>query len=126
MVLSEAEQARRRPVWMVLSELWLDAELGEEDLRRIAGVLRASGYGIEALQGIYRFEVAPAVSYNLRVTAGVWTAFDPEWLCGRAAYQAARRSVLRERGLYLLGPWQTRAVEPTWQRVVRLLQQGDA
>jgi hypothetical protein len=42
MVFDESEIERRKPVWAPLSELWLDTELAEDDLRRIAGVMSTS------------------------------------------------------------------------------------
>jgi hypothetical protein len=42
-LIDDAEIERRKPVWAALSELWLDTELAEDDLRRIAGVMEASG-----------------------------------------------------------------------------------
>jgi hypothetical protein len=44
MIHHETEIERRKPVWAALSELWLDAELDEDDLQRIAGVMKRSGY----------------------------------------------------------------------------------
>ena len=34
-MLDEQQIEKRRPVWVVLSELWLDTELATEDLERI-------------------------------------------------------------------------------------------
>lgn len=69
-VIDDAEIERRKPVWASLSELWLDTELEEGDLRRIAGVMEASGYPIAVLRDIYLYEVAPVVFGNLLVVAG--------------------------------------------------------
>ena len=33
----DEEIERRKPVWAALSDLWLDTELTEDDLQRIAG-----------------------------------------------------------------------------------------
>jgi len=54
MIHDEAEIERRKPVWLVLSELWLDTELTEDDLQRIAGVMQSSGYSVPQLREIYR------------------------------------------------------------------------
>jgi hypothetical protein len=62
MGLDEAEIERRKPVWAALSELCLDTELADDDLRRIAGVMGRSGYGVGELREIYLFEVTPVVS----------------------------------------------------------------
>ena len=65
---------------MALSEFYLDTELGDEEIHRIAATLKESGYTIEELKEINYDEVAPVVSPNLMSTAGVWAGFDEEWL----------------------------------------------
>ncbi|MDH5180260.1 MAG: hypothetical protein OEZ39_09275 [Gammaproteobacteria bacterium] len=77
---SAAIITKRFPVWDVLSEFWLDGELQEEDFIRIAAELKKSQYSKQELFRICLYEVAPAVSGNLFNIAGVWGAFDPDWL----------------------------------------------
>ncbi|HVY71282.1 MAG TPA: hypothetical protein VHH73_15220 [Verrucomicrobiae bacterium] len=77
----ETEIQKRRPLWVALSELWLDTELSAEDLNRIAGVMAETGLTIEQLRQVYLVEVAPVVSPNLLTVAGEWAGFDEEWLC---------------------------------------------
>ena len=106
MGLDEAEIERRKPVWAALSELWLDTELEDEDLRRIAGVMSQSGYSVDELREIYLFEVAPVVSPNLLSVAGEWAGFDEGWLFAEVARQARRRSpVLRALVRLGIGKW---------------------
>ena len=71
---------RRRPVWLALSEFYLDTELSNEDLKRIKGVFAASGFSMDEIQDIERDEVRPVVGANLLSVAGVWSGFDQEWL----------------------------------------------
>ena len=59
------EIVRKRPVWLALSEFWLDTELQSEDLKRIAVVLKVSGYDPNDIERIYKFEVAPVVLRNI-------------------------------------------------------------
>lgn len=75
--------AARRPLWLALSELWLDTELDEKDLERIAAVLAQSGLSIAELRDVYLVEVAPAVYRNLLDPAGVWEGFDETGLTER-------------------------------------------
>lgn len=82
-MLSEQWIHRRRPLWLALSELWLDTELSDADLERIARAMADSGLAIEELRHIYLVEVAPVVSSNLLVVAGKWAGFDEAWLCAR-------------------------------------------
>src|SRR3954447_14108020 len=94
--LERGEIERRKPVWIALSDLWLDTELTEVDLRRIAEVMRRSGYEVEELRQIYHFEVAPVVFPNLLSVAGEWAGFEEEWLVNEVTKQArSRNRVLR-------------------------------
>src|SRR3954447_4978992 len=121
--LDRDEIERRKPVWIALSDLWLDTELTEDDLRRIAEVMRRSGYGVEELRDIYLFEVAPVVFPNLLSVAGEWTGFDEEWLVNEVTKQVGRRSpVLRT--LVKLGigrKLMTFATERHWRKLVEML-----
>src|SRR3954447_14412529 len=121
--LERGEIERRKPVWIALSDLWLDTELTEHDLRRIAEVMRRSGYEVEELREIYLFEVAPVVFPNLLSVAGEWAGFDEEWLVHEVGKQATRRSpVLRT--LVKLGAGRkvlTFATERHWRKLVEML-----
>ncbi|MEP7219544.1 MAG: hypothetical protein ABI876_11545 [Bacteroidota bacterium] len=80
-MLDELQINTRRPLWIALSELWLDTELDAGDLERIAHVMADSALTIEELRHVYLVEVAPVVSPNLLSPAGEWAGFDEEWLC---------------------------------------------
>ena len=51
--------SRRRPVWSLLSEFYLDTELDDQDHARIASVLACSGYSAEQLEEIFYREAPP-------------------------------------------------------------------
>ena len=70
-MLTDAGFERRKPVWTAFSEFWLDIELEDTDLQRIASTAAASGYTVAELRDIYLYEVAPVVSPNLLTVAGV-------------------------------------------------------
>ncbi|MEM9075404.1 MAG: hypothetical protein AAGC43_00115 [Bacteroidota bacterium] len=70
----------RKPIWLALSEFYLDTELESADYDRIAQVLKASGLSIGQLKEIDRFEVFSVLKANLLSVAGVWTGFDEAWL----------------------------------------------
>lgn len=72
---------RRKPVWMALSEFYLDSELTDEGLQRIKDVFIASGYDMDEIRYIDRNEVRPSVGLNFFGVAGVWSGFDEQWLC---------------------------------------------
>lgn len=92
---TEAELARKRPIWIALSELFLDTEV-RASLPRIA--LKALQLGIdeEELWETLECEVAPVLSSNLLSPAGEWACFDEEWLCQKitAGGPGGRRNVL--------------------------------
>jgi GNAT superfamily N-acetyltransferase len=122
-VIIDAEIERRKPVWAALSELWLDTELEEDDLGRIAGVMEASGYPIAFLRDIYLYEVAPVVFWNLLTVAGEWQGFDQEWLVAEATKRARRRSLML-RALIRLGIGRrlmTFATERHWETLVEMM-----
>ncbi len=126
MGLDEAEIERRKPVWAALSELWLDTELEDDDLRRIAGAMRRSGYSVGELREIYLFEVAPVVYANLLSVAGEWAGFDEGWLFAEATRRARRRSpVLRALVRWGIGRRvMTFATERHWHRLVAMVETG--
>ena len=67
----------RRPIWIALSELYLDTE---PDWARVAGICARSPFAIPELRRILFDEVHPVVYRNLWSTAGVWDGFDQDWL----------------------------------------------
>lgn len=122
-MLTDAELERRKPVWTAFSQLWLDTELDERDLSRIAEAAAASRYAVAELRDIYLYEVAPVVCLNAWSVAGVWVAFDEEWLHAAAGRRAARRSLWLRFWIFIrIGRWfMTYATESHWRRIVALL-----
>ena len=99
-----SDLAGRRPVWLALSDLFLDTEVNrfrEGNARTLA----ASAYSMDELDAILREEVYPACSFNLSQVAGEWAGFDADWL---------ERRILRG------GP----PPRPWWQRLGRYLTLG--
>ena len=80
-MLDDRQIAVRRPLWIALSELWLDTELSRADLERIARIMADSGLSVDQLREVYLVEVAPVVYSNLLCVAGEWVGFDEDWLC---------------------------------------------
>lgn len=70
-------------IWKALSEMYLDTELTQSDYDHIATKLSQTGCGLVEAQSIDYYEVAPAVGFNLMSMAGVWSAFDTNWLNNR-------------------------------------------
>ena len=74
------EIERRKPVWLAISEFYLDTELSNTDLIRISEIFKKSGYSEIEIKEIDFYEVYPIVGSNLLSIAGVWEGFDEEWL----------------------------------------------
>ncbi|MEI7732535.1 MAG: hypothetical protein WCO56_23390 [Verrucomicrobiota bacterium] len=125
-MLTDAEFERRKPVWKAFSEFWLDTELQDEDLQRIANIAAASGYTVAELRDIYLYEVAPVVSPNLLTVAGEWAGFDEEWLCTEARKHAEHRTILLRFCVFIgIGRGlMTYATERHWHHIVTLLPTG--
>lgn len=84
---SEVWLQRRRPVWLALSELFLDTEV-RPSIAYAALTCLESGYDGAELERIWVHEVSPVLRANLMSIAGVWAGFDGEWL---------ERQILRRR-----------------------------
>jgi hypothetical protein len=62
--------ARRQTVWLALSELYLDTELGEADFRLLAEAFAASGFEWAEVRQINYDEVAPVLWQNILSATG--------------------------------------------------------
>jgi hypothetical protein len=71
---------RRRPVWLALSDLFLDTEVSEAFYKYIAETIVASAYTPAEVHAILWDEVFPVIEWNLRHPCGVWEGFHAEYL----------------------------------------------
>lgn len=78
--MSEEIIKSRKPVWIALSEFYLDCGLEDDDLERIALVFFKSDYNLDEIRLINIYEVKPVLHSNLQSTVGSWSGFDEEWL----------------------------------------------
>ncbi len=103
----EDDLTHRRLVWKVLSAMYLDTELQDADYTHMARELQATPYTSAEIREIDIYEVFPVLQANLYSPAGVWDAFDEEWLYERCARNYRRRgnALFRfwARCLYLMG-----------------------
>lgn len=116
MRFSPGELAIRRPLWIALSDLYLDTE---PSWNRVAEQCARSPFAIPALQRILFDEVHPVVHLNLWSVAGVWDGFDEDWLVSRI--------VSRRRKPWFRLPWPEDRRYP-WRELKPLiiaLRQGD-
>lgn len=117
--MDEAERLRRRPLWIALSDLWLDTELQDADRDFIARVMLDSGYDRDTLERIMAEEVAPVVYLNLYSVAGEWAGFDPDWLCAEILAGLRRRGPVGRWWLRRRRTLMTRIMRDDWQDILR-------
>ncbi|TPN82316.1 DUF7079 family protein [Aquimarina algicola] len=86
----------RKPIWIVLSEFYLDTELQEHDFRYIAKIIINSPYSLEKVKEINVFEVFPVLQSNLLSVAGEWAGFNEEWLITEILSSLQNRNKLQE------------------------------
>ena len=79
-MMEPIEIERRKPVWLALSDFYLDTELQPADFAHIRQVFTQSGYSRQVIEQINYEEVAPLLLDNLLTIAGVWGGFDQDWL----------------------------------------------
>ena len=123
-----SDLARRRPVWLALSDLFLDTDV---NLFRAGNVrtLAASAYSLDELDAILREEVYPACSANLTLVAGEWAGFDADWLEQRILRGGdPPRPWWRRLGRYLTLGWSVPVRLPEewveWREDVALLRRS--
>lgn len=115
MSIPELEIDRRRPVWVALSDLYLDTELQPSDHDRIAGTIVASGYSIDEIEKILRREVGPIVGMNMLSVTGEWTGFNEDWLVESILrYQSSWRRFLPRFTAFGM-------IRSHWQEIQRLV-----
>ncbi|MEO5560591.1 MAG: hypothetical protein ABIO49_11855 [Dokdonella sp.] len=107
----------RRPVWLALSDLYLDNEY-RSFVRVASRELARSTYTPDELRTILFDEIHPILAHNLCVTTGVWERFDQVWLAECILAQQRRPRWLRARGRclrrYAILLW--RLLEPRIER----------
>ncbi|UII29710.1 hypothetical protein LVD17_15530 [Fulvivirga ulvae] len=82
----------RLPVWVALSEFYLDTELQDKDYDFIYRQLKDSGKSVKELKAIDLYEVFPALQANLNSVVGEWAGFNEQWLCKVCAENYRKRN----------------------------------
>ena len=70
----------RKPVWIALSDFYLDTELQDYNFQYIAQIILESPYTFEEIQIINMYEVFPVLQPNLLQPAGEWAGFNEKRL----------------------------------------------
>ncbi len=97
--LTEEIIQKRTPVWMALSELYLDTKLQESDYANIARELKNSGLEWKEIERINREEVFPVLYTNL-MGLGEWAGFDKEWLV-----EKIKRLLVSRKKYFIVTKW---------------------
>ncbi|MGF6960291.1 DUF7079 family protein [Paraburkholderia youngii] len=122
-MLKPDEIERRLPVWVALSELFLDTEFDEIACRYVAERLRCSGFELQELEDILRDEVAPAFWPNL-VVAGEWSGWSPEAVRDIVLGHLEKQSNGARLPVIVRRKWRQRTMEPVardWEKVKAML-----
>ena len=113
-------QEERLLVWDALSELFLDTELSERDVKRLADGLAQSPYSIAELKDILYFEVYPACKWNLLSVAGEWAFFDRKWIIENIGPRHNKRPWLK------VPPVRQWMFRDHWQPIIRMINSSRA
>ncbi|KFF21870.1 hypothetical protein [Chryseobacterium sp. JM1] len=70
----------RKPIWIALSDFYLDTELQDSDFRYIVKTILESPYTFEEVKTINTYEIFPVLQSNLLQPAGEWAGFNEKWL----------------------------------------------
>lgn len=87
--------SERKPIWIELSNLYLDTELQDYTLRHIAVKFKESNYTLEEIKQIDKEEVFPILYSNLLGIGGVWGGFQEERLISEITDKLRKRSRLK-------------------------------
>jgi len=94
----------KTPIWIALSEFYLDTELDQTDFKIIAKAIHKSPFSLEEAKQINKYEVFPVLQLNRLIITGEWGGFDKEWLVNRITTSLKRRNVFK-RIIYLFYYW---------------------
>ncbi len=83
---------QRKPIWIALSEFYLDTELQDSDFRHIAFTILDSPYSLDEVKTINKYEVFPILQANLLSPAGVWAGFDEDFLVEKILFLIEKKS----------------------------------
>lgn len=98
----------RKPIWIALSDFYLDTELQEATFRYIATKIAESPYSFKKVKEIDKYEIFPVLKNNLLSVAGEWAGFDEEWLVNRIKESLSKRNTIKKMEIentYLILKW---------------------
>lgn len=124
--MDNAEFKRRIPIWMALSDFYLDTELQEHNFLYIAKVIRKSGFSISEVKKIDKYEIFPVLQPNLLSVAGEWAGFEEKWLVAKIKTHLKSTwfiSRLKTQWMYRKFRWMHKDY---WEKLEQVLTQPDS
>lgn len=107
---------QRKPLWIALSDLFLDTELQEYTLAHIAKTMKESGNSLDEIHDILMLEVLPVCIGNLHtLPGGIWTGFEENDLI--KAIISAKRPNRFKRWLHRRN---FKLINDDWEKVLQL------
>ena len=86
----------RKPIWIALSNFYLDTELEDLDIKHIALTIIKSPYSLDEIKKIDKYEVHPVLQANLLNLAGEWGMFNEDWLIERITRHIKKTSKIKK------------------------------
>lgn len=127
MSLSQEEVQKRIPLWLAISQLYIDNEVGEYDFNRIVGEILKNDFSFDEAEKILIEEVAPVCCWNLYATAGVWTAFDEEDLVNKILKNIYKQEVFPPYHWYIASVYSkfltAKMIWEDWEKVRAIYQE---
>lgn len=116
----EDDDPRRVEVWCAMADQYLDTETRHE-IPRTARLCLEAGLDTAQAHDVWRFEVTPAVAFNVMQVAGEWAYWDQAWLVARI--RRKRRSLLhRKPGLReLVYRLRGGGLDQVWRAIARAM-----
>ena len=111
---------KRKPIWIALSEFYLDTELQESDFRHIAFKIIESPYSLDEVKEINKYEIFPVLQLNLLSVAGEWAGFPEEWLINNITDSLNKRTAFKKIGIessWLTFKWMQKDY---WERLEKI------
>jgi len=111
-----SELERRKFVWELISEFYVDNEIQKDEYKSIASKLKATGLSLEELKQIDLYEVYPVVKYNLAPIPSVWTGFNTDWLYSKCIKFYYKRNEKWHRFItYLSSRFSYSIIQHSWE-----------
>ncbi len=113
----------RKPIWIALSEFYLDTKLQESNFRHIAFKIIESPYSLDKVKEINKYEIFPILQPNLLSVAGEWAGFDEEWLVKGITDSLKKRNAIKKlviESSYLTFKWMHKGY---WDKLEKVYNQ---